>query len=79
LALEVPQGVWLDAIEIGSNGGFIKLAGKTFNSPLAMVLLQNLRSASAFADKQFKIFDLSVAVPKDSPGQKLANFTVQTE
>ena len=79
LALQVPQGVWLEKIEVGRGGNFIKLGGKTFNPPMAMILLQNLITAPAFMGKKFKIFDLSVVPSKSNANQKLASLTVQTE
>lgn len=84
LALQVPYGVWLDNIEIAKRGALIKLSGKTYNSPLTMVLVQNLNSASAFAGKQFKVFNLTVEpLPKNTnattTNRKLASFIVSTE
>lgn len=82
LALQVPAGVWLDNIEIGSGGESIKLSGKTFNSPLAMTMLQNLNAAPAFKDKKFKVFNLTLVPPTktdSTTGQNLASFVVSTE
>jgi len=82
LALQVPAGVWLDNIEIGNGGESIKLSGKTFNSPLAMTMLQNLNAAPAFKGKKFKVFTLTVVPPAktdSTSNQKLASFVVSTE